>query len=238
MSIIAVDAYASGGVAVNEKEEMEKGDTVKEGVTAAPKLLDGEEKHIIADLARSVVLNAAVSWTGGKESLLALHKCMHDPTIQVTLLVVFRPPGADFLAHSIPLMHAQAKAIGLPVKECEINIRDNMDYKQAYAEVLRDLRNSDGVNVIITGDIGIQCSDSPTFMQDVCELVDSMDLYLPHWNIDRESILMELLNIGYEIIFTLVKAPWFGPEWIGRRLDLDALKEMKTFIGFDLCGER
>ncbi len=222
---------------MDEKKEIEKGDVVRKGVAEAPKLLDGEEKHIITDLARVVVLNAVVSWTGGKESVLALHKCIHDPTIQVTLLVVFRPPDADFLAHSIPLMHAQAKAIGLPLKECEVNVQDNMDYKQAYAEVLRDLRDSEGVNVIISGDIGMQCSDSPTFMQDVCGMVDSMDLYLPHWNSDRESILTELLNVGYEIVFTLVKAPWFGPEWIGRHLDLDALKKMKTFTGFDLCGE-
>ncbi len=222
---------------MNEKEEIEKGDVVRKGVAEAPKLLNGEEKHIIADLSRVVVLNAVVSWTGGKESVLALHKCLHDPTIQVTLLVVFRPPDADFLAHSIPIMHAQAKAIGLPLKECEINIHDSMDYKQAYAEVLRDLRDSEGVNVIISGDIGVQCLDSPTFMQDVCGMVDSMDLYLPHWNSDRESILTELLSVGYEIVFTLVKAPWFGPEWVGRRLDLNALQKMKAFTGFDLCGE-
>ncbi len=222
---------------MNEKEEIEKGDVVRKGVAEAPKLLNGEEKHIIADLSRVVVLNAVVSWTGGKESVLALHKCLHDPTIQVTLLVVFRPPDADFLAHSIPLMHAQAKAIGLPLKECEINIHDSMDYKQAYAEVLRDLRDSEGVNVIISGDIGVQCLDYPTFMQDVCGMVDSMDLYLPHWNSDRESILTELLSVGYEIVFTLVKAPWFGPEWVGRRLDLNALQKMKAFTGFDLCGE-
>ncbi len=224
---------------MKEKEEMAKGDPVKEGVAVTSKLLNGEEeKLIITDVPIVPVLNAVVSWTGGKESLLALHKCMYDPAIKIALLVVFRPPGANFFAHSIPLMHVQAKAIGLPLKECEINIQDSMDYKQAYAKVLCDLRDTEGVNMIIAGDIGIQCTDSPTFMQDVCELVDSMDLYLPHWNVDRESILMELLNIGYEIIFTLVKAPWFGPEWIGRRLDLDELKKMKTCTNeFDLCGE-
>ncbi len=223
---------------MKEKGDVAKGDPLKEEVAAIHRYMGRREKLIMADIPIAPVLNAAVSWTGGKESLLALHKCMHDPTIKIILLVVFRPPGANFFAHSIPLMHAQAKAIGLPLKECEITIHDNIDYEQAYAKALCDLIDTLGVNVIVTGDIATQCTVSPTFMQDVCKLVDSMDLYQPHWNVGRENILMELISIGYEAIFTLVKAPWFGPEWVGRRLDLDQVRNMKKFTnGFDLCGE-
>ena len=61
----------------------------------------------------SPTTNAAVLWTGGKDSALALHEA-RQAGCRVRGLVTFAPPEPDFLAHPIAFMKLQAAALALP----------------------------------------------------------------------------------------------------------------------------
>lgn len=55
---------------------------------------------------------AAVLWTGGKDSALALFESMGD--FHIECLVTFVPTsGKNFVAHPLALMQLQAESIGL-----------------------------------------------------------------------------------------------------------------------------
>ena len=55
----------------------------------------------------------AISWTGGKDSSLALHEAVKSSDV-INCLVTFAPIGEKFLAHPLALMEMQAQALGLP----------------------------------------------------------------------------------------------------------------------------
>jgi len=56
----------------------------------------------------------ALSFTGGKDSILALHKSIEDGLL-ITLLVTFSPSEIpEFKAHKFELMQLQAQALGIP----------------------------------------------------------------------------------------------------------------------------
>ena len=54
-----------------------------------------------------------VSWTGGKDSALALHKAERSG-IEIVNLVTFAPKGAEFRSHPLNFLNAQAEALGIP----------------------------------------------------------------------------------------------------------------------------
>ena len=86
-----------------------------------------------------MAMRAVISWTGGKDSSLALRLCQLDPRFHVVALVVFRPEPADFKAHPLEVMRCQAEALGLPLHEAIIS---GPDYKQSYidgANLLQEL---------------------------------------------------------------------------------------------------
>ena len=57
--------------------------------------------------------NAAVLWTGGKDSALALHEARLNGC-RVRCLVTFASPEPNFLAHPLAFMKLQATALALP----------------------------------------------------------------------------------------------------------------------------
>ncbi|NLE06299.1 MAG: hypothetical protein GX638_16050, partial [Crenarchaeota archaeon] len=62
----------------------------------------------------------------------------------------------------------------------------------------------------------------------------------PLWELERQTILDELVDYGFNIVFTCVKEPWFIDEWLGRTLDnqtIKCLQELHEVKDIDICGE-
>ena len=61
--------------------------------------------------------HAFASWSGGKDSMLALHRVLTDGWRVQALLAMFDADGERSCSHAIPphLMRAQAAALGIPL---------------------------------------------------------------------------------------------------------------------------
>ena len=109
---------------------------------------------------------AAVSFTGGKDCVLALHAvqaatrpagfCTAPPKdLDVILLVTFAPSAnADFKAHPMAVIQAQAAALGLPHVVCMVDA----PYLESDQHNIRRLRELHGIDALVTGDILDVCS--------------------------------------------------------------------------------
>lgn len=149
-------------------------------------------------------------------------------------------------------MEAQANCLGL--KLLYVIIPENTtDYMQAYVDGIRKVKDEHGIKVICTGDMDLIGTMERNWIERCCEKVgDGMRAFLPLWKKDRRECLDEMLEEGFEIIFSCVKSPFFDGSWINRKLDLAAVKDMETMINrgltedqikrgikpLDLCGER
>lgn len=76
-------------------------------------------------------------------------------------------------------------------------------------------------------------------MEEVCRDI-GLKLVKPLFGIDRKQHLKDLFGYYVSAIITCASKEWFGPEWVGRALDPDCIKELLTMSekgGFDACGE-
>lgn len=176
--------------------------------------------------------NAALLWTGGKDSCLALEESLLMG-YEVRCLITFTPKDPKFLAHPLEMLKMQSKAVGLPHHLMEIR----EPHRKGYEERITELKAL-GIDTLITGDIA-EVGANPNWIRE-CSKPVGMEVLTPLWGRDRRGILEQLFTSGYEIIMSYAKTGWLTRDWVGRRLDSASLAELETLRaqnGLDLCGE-
>ena len=74
-----------------------------------------------------------------------------------------------------------------------------------------------------------------------CAEEAGLQCWLPLWQENRDALVGEMLDRGFELVFSCVKAPWFEAKDVGRQLDRGVLQELQTASassGLDVSGER
>src|SRR5262245_17038756 len=98
----------------------------------------------------------ALTWSGGKDSALALHHLLMDPTVEVRGLLTTVTDGYDRVSmHGVrtSLVSAQATALEMPLWSVRIPpSATNEQYERAMTETLIAIRG-DGIEAIAFGDL-------------------------------------------------------------------------------------
>ena len=179
-------------------------------------------------------MQVAVLATGGKDSTLALYRVMRSG-YEVKCLVSMIPQREDSWMFHYPnmrLMDLFAEAVGLPlakgetsgVKEVEVN-----DLKRLVAKL--------DVEGLVCG--AIASTYQKIRIEQICKQLN-LECVFPLWQEDQRKILEEILDLNFEVVITGVYAYGFSEDWLGRRLDADAVKtlvELNKCFGVSLVGE-
>lgn len=177
--------------------------------------------------------NAAMLWTGGKDSSLALCEATENG-YNVRYLVTFAPQDAGFLAHPLPFIELQAEALALPHRT--LTVRE--PFEESYETQLRWLRDEMNITAVITGDIA-EVNGNQNWICERCRRI-GMNVHRPLWGCDRLGVLQQLLARKLKIRFSCVNTRWLDDRWVGRELDEQAIAELRVIrqrTGLDLCGE-
>jgi diphthine-ammonia ligase len=177
---------------------------------------------------------AAVLWTGGKDSSLALYESSLQG-FQVERLITFVPAQGRFRAHPLEFLSLQAQALGLPHHTLEIK----QPYREAYQEAIVALRERWAIQTLVTGDIG-EVEGHPNWMQECCA-GSGVGVLTPLWDRGGTALLELFLSYGFQAILSCVKTPLLTAEWAGTELDAKAVAELSALCearGFDVCGEQ
>ncbi len=131
------------------------------------------------------------------------------------------------------LIAAQAGAIGIPI----VQVKTSWDsYEANFKKTVRELKPS-GIEGMVFGDIDLQ--EHRDWVERVCKELGIQPI-LPLWGLDRQRILNDFINEGFEAIVVTIKADILGDEWLGRKVNKQFLEDLSTIkgeIGLDLCGE-
>ncbi|HEX9047263.1 MAG TPA: diphthine--ammonia ligase [Verrucomicrobiae bacterium] len=187
----------------------------------------------MTDTANPAARDAAVLWTGGKDSALALHEA-RQLGWNVRCLVTFAPPEPDFLAHPVAVMKLQAEALGLPHWLWPVHA----PFEERYEAGLRWLQKTQRIDTVITGDIA-EVGGAPNWIRERSRPL-GMNVLTPLWGRDRLTLLQQLLEARFAVVFSCIKTRWLTPEWVGRQLDetsVSQLRALRERNGIDLCGE-
>ncbi len=174
------------------------------------------------------MMKAAVLWTGGKDSALALHRSLNLYDIK-RLICFVSADNRQFYAHPTQLMALQAQKIGIPIEFVPIP----EPYKLSYRGQIEKIRDA-GIEVLITGDIST-VGGMPNWIDEVAAGLVGVDK--PSWELDRYAILDTLTSNKFEVICSLSYKKYFQTTITGRYLDSELISELKQ-LPIDPCGEQ
>jgi uncharacterized protein (TIGR00290 family) len=180
-----------------------------------------------------IMQNAAMLWTGGKDSSMALYEADQNGYC-IRCLVTFAPPEPDFLAHPLGFIKMQAQALALPHYVLPISA----PFERSYETSLCRLRDEMGINCVVTGDIA-EVDGNPNWIRERSRPV-GMSVHTPLWARDRNALLRQFLDTGFKARFSCVNTRWLNESWVGRDLNDAAIAELRIIreqTGLDLCGE-
>ena len=171
---------------------------------------------------------AAVLWTGGKDSALALHLSLNRYDIRS--LICFVPAdNRQFYAHPTQLMALQTRKIGIPIQFLPIS----EPYKLSYQEQIETIKEN-GIEVLITGDIST-VGGMPNWIDEVAAGLVGVEK--PLWELDRGALLDTLASNQFEVICSLSYKKYFQTTITGRYLDSKLISELRQ-LPIDPCGEQ
>ena len=170
-------------------------------------------------------MKAAVLFSGGKDSTMAIYKAIEEGYSVEYLVSMISDNPESYMFHvpNIHITELSSEAMGIPlikakthgVKEKEL---DNL------GSVLKDLKDK-GVEAIFAGALASKYQKSR--IDQLCK-----DLGLiskaPLWHVDPKEYMEEIINLGFEVIIISVSAEGLDESWLGRRIDSKLLDEIIT----------
>jgi diphthine-ammonia ligase len=171
------------------------------------------------------------SWSGGKDSCLALYDAIEMGGKPQQLLTMFSDQGDRSRSHGLPrrVIEAQAELIGLPLTIAQASWAD---YERVFIETIAPFK-VDGVTHGVFGDIDLE--PHRDWCVKVCTKTELIACH-PLWQISRHELLDRFLNYGFEAMIISVKQGVLDSNFLGQLLTQDVIAEFES-IGIDACGE-
>ena len=176
-----------------------------------------------------------LSWSGGKDSAMALATLRQYDTSVHALLTTVTDPQRRISMHGVreDLLEAQAQAAGLPLRVVRIpESCTNETYEDLFQHET-DALKQDGVARYAFGDL---------FLQDIRDYRErqlgrsDLRAVFPLWGLDTKQLAENFVRQGFRAIVVTVDQKQLDPSFVGRDYDLDFLADLPP--GVDPCGER
>jgi uncharacterized protein (TIGR00290 family) len=177
-----------------------------------------------------------VSWSGGKDSSLALNDVRKDPSIRIAGLLTTVTRDYDRISmHGVRrvLLERQASSIGLPLFEVSIpKNATNEIYERQTTEVLELLKEEKSISGVVFGDLFLE--DIKTYREKLLSKI-GLECIFPIWGRDTMKLTEFFIEEGFRAILCTVNPKLLDPKFCGREFDSKLLTEMPASV--DPCGE-
>lgn len=175
-----------------------------------------------------------LSWSGGKDSSLALYELMKEEKYEVILLTTVTGDYERISMHGVRegLLEKQAKSLGCSLEKIYINPGStNEEYEKSMEEVMNKYKNL-GVTKVAFGDIFL--GDIRRYREDNLKKV-GMEAVFPLWGRKTKELADTFINLGFKTIITCVDTKVLDGSFAGRFYDKQFLADLPENI--DPCGE-
>jgi uncharacterized protein (TIGR00290 family) len=176
-----------------------------------------------------------LSWSGGKDSAMALYELNRSERWQVAGLLTTVTQDYDRISmHGVrcTLLEKQAASLGLTLTKVLIS-KDatNAEYESRMKAVLEGFRR-EGIFVIAFGDIFLR--DIKKYREDNLAQV-GMAAVFPIWGRDTAELARSFIDLGFEAVLTCVDLKTLEKGLAGRLFDRSLLSDLPAQV--DPCGE-
>ncbi len=172
------------------------------------------------------------SWSGGKDSCLALYYAIQNGGMPKALLTMMTEDKKRSRSHGLPItvFESQANSLGIPLM---LRSSSWNDYERTFLSAIREFRE-DGVEYGVFGDIDLE--PHLEWVKRVCASA-SIQEYEPLWKRERSELLNDFLSLGFKAMIIAVKQGTLNNDFLGKTLDHQLIDNMRE-IGIDASGEK
>lgn len=181
------------------------------------------------------MIKTAISWSGGKDSLMALYALQQSSEYKVTsLITTCTAPYNRVSVHGVrrELLEAQAQSLGLPNIPIWIDTRvTNESYESTMVKGFKRNKKT-GIDAVAFGDI---------YLEDLRKLrahltkQAGLKAIFPIWKRDTTSLIQEFISLGFNAVVCCVDTRKLDPSFAGRDIDSQFLNDLPKNV--DPCGE-
>ncbi len=173
----------------------------------------------------------ACSFSGGKDSCLAIYRAIHAGGDAKRLITMFTEGGERSRSHGLnhSVVTAQSKAMKIPLLTRAASWND---YEKQFTAALTSVKK-EGVKHIVFGDIDLQAHRD--WEERVCDSI-GMIPFLPLWLEEKKALLWEFLELGFCAMIIAVKESVLPKSLLGKTLSQTVIEEIER-QGVDACGE-
>jgi ABC transporter with metal-binding/Fe-S-binding domain ATP-binding protein len=185
-----------------------------------------------------LAMRVAVLYSGGKDSNLAAYRASKSGHDIVALITAVPFKQDSWMFHHPNVEHAlvQAQCMGVGWERLPVSGEKEVEVKELQQKIAL-LKGKLALDAICTGAIASRYQ-----RERVATLCSELGLaeFSPLWGEQEESLLKELLSLGFEVYFSSVSAEGLGREWLGSRLDKERIKSLLGLnrrYGINVSGE-
>jgi uncharacterized protein (TIGR00290 family) len=180
----------------------------------------------------TIKLKAIVSWSGGKDCMLALWHARQSYDI-AALLTTVTSTFERISMHGVrvELLRRQALSLGLPLTLVEIpHPCSNEIYEQAMRVAWAESRQH-GIEAVICGDLFLE--DVRRYREE--RLFGARTCVFPLWRQPTAELACEFIAHGFRAVLCCVDTTALPADFVGREFDEALLRDLPASV--DPCGE-
>ena len=176
-----------------------------------------------------------MSWSGGKDSCVALRELRQSPGYSVAALITTVTRDYDRISmHGVRrvLLERQAASLGLPLHEVFITKDATNQEYEAKMEEAFSLYRERGIRRVAFGDLFLE--EIRAYRDQFLARQNMRALY-PVWGRDTTRFIREFIGLGFKAVVTCVDVKVLDSSFAGMMIDEDFLSALPTHV--DPCGE-
>ncbi len=175
----------------------------------------------------------ALSWSGGKDSTLALDRIRRQGLDVANLVNIYEGSSGRVQFHGVrrELIADQAASLGIPLLQAHTHPDD---YETVFCHMLGVLKER-GINGIIFGNIHL--ADIRAWFEERTEKYGFKHVE-PLWGDEPEALATEFIERRYRSRIAGIQLARAQPAWLGMDFDQTFVQMLRATPEVDLCGER
>src|SRR5215467_7153207 len=178
-----------------------------------------------------------LSWSGGKDSVLALDRLRREPGVTVVALLANVNAALDRVSiHGVrrALLHSQSASLGIPIHETLLPTNPtNEVYDSAMTQSLVRMKSLyPDVRRIAFGDLFLE--DIRRYREERLAAL-GFSAAFPLWGLDTAALSREFVDRGFQARLVCVDTTQLDARFVGRAFDHALLDELPPTV--DPCGE-